>query len=175
MRSTIGFSIHTGWAAAVVVSDKQQVVARLRIDIADPDGAGLSDMEHGSRFLYHIAAESGEPLAKTKRRIEAARKSAIRRAESTLRSLIAEHSIVRAALPPQKRKLPELEAILRSHPLIHTAESEFYRGALAEACRNLGLDVLTPAPKPPRVGKIGPPWAKDQKDAAALAWAALSV
>ena len=48
-----------------------------------------------------------------------------------------------------------------------------HRGAVEEVCRALGLAVVTPVPDPPGVGKTSPPWGKDQKDAAALACAAL--
>jgi len=85
------------------------------------------------------------------------------------------------------RALPTLEAILRSHALIHTAEGEFFRNALAEAGEHCGLRVLGVKAKElsergaaylPRVqgmGKaLGPPWTQDQKSATLVAWLALS-
>ena len=159
MRAALGFSIHTGWAAVVAHSDAAKVLARLRIELADRD----------ARFVYHAAAEAAGAV----RRIGEAEQTARRRAEEALRDLVREHAITTAALPRTKGPLPALEAILGSHPLLHKAEGELYRGAVEEACRALGLAVVTPVPDPPRVGKMGPPWGKDQKDAAALAWAAL--
>ena len=40
------------------------------------------------------------------------------------------------------RTLPALESILKSHALIHTAEGEFFRNALVEACEHCGIPVF---------------------------------
>jgi hypothetical protein len=90
--------------------------------------------------------------------------------------------------------LPELESILASHALIHTAEGELFRDALRAASRGCGLPLTTikerelfqqaaadlhlPAERIERhvaaMGKgIGPPWRQDQKFAAVAAWLAL--
>lgn len=89
------------------------------------------------------------------------------------------------------RPTGELSAILASHPAIHTAEGQFFRGAIAKACRSCGLvaadikerDLLAEASQKLRLtpeeielrvsdwGKsIGPPWQKDQKMAAVAGW-----
>src|SRR5262245_41043430 len=104
MPAAVGFAIHTGWAAAVVVSEAGEVLARVRIDRADAD--------HDSRFVYHAAAAAGQ----AERRIREAERAARTRAEQTLRALLAEHSIATAAVPPPKRALPAMGAILQSHP-----------------------------------------------------------
>lgn len=156
MRAALGFSIHTGWAAAVAVADPAAVLDRRRI--------ALADEEHDARFVYHA-----------ERRIRDASRIARQRAEAALRDILAVHQIATAAVPRPKRALPALEAILQSHALIHSAEGELYRRAIEDACRAVGLEVVTPAPEAPAVGKPGPPWGKDQKDAAALAWGALLI
>ena len=44
-------------------------------------------------------------------------------------------------LTASARKLPELEAILASHALIHAAEGEFYRDAVATAAARIAVPV----------------------------------
>src|SRR5581483_2572851 len=38
--------------------------------------------------------------------------------------------------------LPSLQKILASHALIHTAEGEFFRSVVREACESLGIPVI---------------------------------
>jgi hypothetical protein len=92
-----------------------------------------------------------------------------------------------AVLVGAGRRLPGLGKILGSHPLIHTAEGEFFRDAVMKACAGLGIPV-TAIPESEvgervktafgktaggvehrisSMGKsIGPPWTKDHKTAA---------
>jgi hypothetical protein len=166
MRVALGFSIHTGWAVAVAVRGaRPEVLVRRRLALAED--------AHDARFVYHAAAEKP---ALAKRMIGAARRVAVERARAALGELVASlegHSIV-VALPPAKRALPPLERILQAHPLLHRAEGELYRGAVAEAAEHLGLPLrILEGGEVPDVGKMSPPWGKDQKAAAALAWAAL--
>jgi len=93
------------------------------------------------------------------------------------------------------RPLPELQSILASHALIHTAEGELFRAALRAASQECGLpvtavkerelfaraaaDLHVSAGRIERhvagMGKaLGPPWRQDEKFAAAAAWLALS-
>jgi hypothetical protein len=94
------------------------------------------------------------------------------------------------------RPLPELARILASHALIHTADGEHFRAALAEAAAGCGLEVLrvperdvvadlakkartTPENIQERVAswrrKLGAPWTTDQKLAAAAGWLCLTL
>jgi hypothetical protein len=82
------------------------------------------------------------------------------------------------------RPLPPLEKILAAHPLLHTAEGQFFRDAFAKACSSNNLPVtkikerdleVALKEKFPRqatqlkrkvhlAGRtIGPPWTTDQK------------
>jgi hypothetical protein len=91
--------------------------------------------------------------------------------------------------------LPGLEQILSSHALIHTAEGELFRNAVASACEDQGLPVsrvkerelLADAGKQlgmsaeevqrqvADMGRpLGAPWGQDQKYAALIAWMALA-
>ena len=93
------------------------------------------------------------------------------------------------------RPLPDLKTVLGSHTLIHAAEGEFYRDALARACgavkhrrlsrertRSRRLDSGKAERDRYRVklrlgafGKaLGPPWTADEKLAAMAAWLALA-
>jgi len=88
------------------------------------------------------------------------------------------------------RPLPSLSEILASHALIHTAEGEFYRGAVRKACERLEIQVTAirerdleeraetvfgnAASEVQRrisiLGRsLGPPWTKDHKTAALAA------
>ncbi len=93
------------------------------------------------------------------------------------------------------RPLPPLESVLASHALIHTADGEHFRDALAAASEGLRLPVTRirekellaraeaalrrPAKDLQAVvtawGKaLGPPWTQDQKLSALAAWTALA-
>ena len=164
MRAAVGLSIHTGWAAAVALSSRAEVLHRSRIELADD--------RHDARFAYHAAAE--RPRA-AEGILRAATLVARERAITALRDMTS--ALGRApilAVPRARRSLPALDKILASHPLMHTAEGELYRQAILAAAESLGLEVVTPEhPVDPEVGKMSAPWGKDQKLAAALAWAAL--
>jgi hypothetical protein len=92
------------------------------------------------------------------------------------------------------RPTGDLAKILSSHPLIHTAEGEFFRNALRQACEACGIRVsrvkekelvkqaagalgLTEDELERRAGElgkgIGPPWTQDQKLSAIAAWMVL--
>jgi hypothetical protein len=166
MRAAIGFSVHTGWAAAVAVGGpKATVLARERVVLADSD--------YG-RFVYHAARETP---AFAKEMVKESRQVAERRGAKALKQLVAElgdHDLVAIALPPARRALPPLEKILASHSLVHSAEGELFRAALVTAGEKLGLAVVElAAAEMPALSVAGPPWGKDQRTAAALAWAAL--
>jgi hypothetical protein len=167
VRVAIGFSVHTGWAAAVAVGGpKATVLARERVVLADSD--------YG-RFVYHAARETP---AFAKEMVKESRQVAERRGRKALKELVAGlagHQVVAIALPPARRELPPLETILASHSLVHSAEGELFRKALVAAAGKLGLAVVESAPGAlPAVKVTTPPWGKDQRTAAALAWAAIT-
>jgi hypothetical protein len=189
-RAAIGFSVHTGWAASGLVSGPPRgprVLDRRRIALADTDDTLEAE-------VYHRAAEL--PEAKAGRFVREAQKNAARHALGALRRLSKAYPLVAAGVLVGAGKLPsDLAAILRSHPMVHTAEGALYRDALAGGAEVCGLEVV----RIPRgelgsrfalalgrkgeqalewlasVGRdLGPPWAKDQKDAAMAAIVALT-
>jgi hypothetical protein len=164
--AVIGFSVHTGWAVAVAVAAGRPPKLLLREKVA------LFDDPY--RFAYHAAAQ--QP-AKAKQFIGKAEREAVAAAKTFFQRVtgetLAEYS-VRVALAPPKRELPPLEKILAAHPLLHTAEGELYRLAIARAADKLGLALIAPAvSQDAPFESPGRPWSKDHRDAAALAWAAL--
>jgi hypothetical protein len=95
-----------------------------------------------------------------------------------------------AMLLASGRALPSLQKILASHALIHTAEGEFFRNVVREACEHFRIPVVgirerelderantTFGNRAPSVrqhiselGKtVGSPWTQDEKTAALAA------
>lgn len=93
------------------------------------------------------------------------------------------------------RLIPTVAAALASHPMLHTAEGELFRGAItraAQRCRlpvyairektalsvgadKLGFNLVTLQSRLTEMGRpIGPPWGQDQKIASLVAWLALT-
>jgi hypothetical protein len=184
-----GFRVHSGWGALVALARPNgdwQVLERRRISVVDGKIAGHAQP-------YHFAR--GQPLPEAKRHITGCAAASLRLAREAIQEVVEglsrEHRVTGAAvLLASGRPLPELEKILASHPLIHTAEGEFFRQAFSEACEALGIWVtrirerelteraqavfkksaaslpveLTAAAK-----HLGPPWSQDQKSAALAA------
>lgn len=193
--ATLGLAPHSGWAAAVAVGcvgESLRVLARERIEMADPRAPE-------SRQPYH--AVEGLPVAEAARRLAAYEARAGLAAQQAIAGLAgrlekAGHPLCGVGiLESSGRKGGALAAILASHALIHTADGDHFRAALAAAAQTNGLFVLrVPARaleaqaavllgKPPRVlgdmiqrlgRSVGPPWAADQKAAALLAWVVLT-
>jgi hypothetical protein len=157
----LGISIHTGWAACVVVGGtlaKPEIVASQVVHVLGDD----------ERFCFHMAAEmkraAVEPWLAT------LRKKALANAKKSLAPLVT--PAVRACAIVAKPGAPgALDDILASHPRLHTAEGAFYRDIFGEAS---GLPFQVIPPKlldTTKIGKLsGPPWGKDQKLAALAAW-----
>jgi hypothetical protein len=192
-RATLGFQMHSGWGVLVAVAGAPsaiEIIARRRILTADPETPGAIQPYHHAMNLQfpekHIAncAAASEHLA-----------------AAAIADLVAElnashYRVVGAAvLLASGRPLPPLEKILAAHPLIHTAEGEFFRHTVTQACEELQISVtgirqrdLDERAKAAfgkvsselqgsieGLGKtIGPPWTKDHKTAALAAALLLS-
>jgi hypothetical protein len=193
--ATLGFRVHSGWAVAVVLRgplNSPLVIDRRRIQL-------VKTFTYTYRQPYHTAEKMvGKDAAKF---ISSMRSESARLARSSLRALqkdLAEQSyrIARGALLlASGRALPQLEKILASHALIHTADGELFREALRAACGRCGLPLeavrekelfeiasktlgINPTALKHRIaafGKsFGPPWTQDEKFAALAAWLSLS-
>lgn len=187
--ASLGFRVHSGWGALVAVSRGSggwQVLERQRISVID-------EKVPGSTQPYHFARE--QPLARAKEHLARCAELSFRRARQALGEILQrvsrEHRVLGAAvLLASGRPLPELEKILASHPLIHTAEGEFFRQAFARACQALHIPVTAirerelaeraqcafkkvatrlPEELAAAARPLGPPWGQDQKSAALAA------
>lgn len=180
----LGFRHHTGWAIAVAVAGDArdlQVLDRRRVELCD---ASLP------RQVYHAVQDS--PLDRAAKLIGEVETSALACATSEINALVdsltaAGHVVVGVGIAAKTARLPDaLEKILASHALLHAAEGDLYREALAEAAASCGLAVAGFPPKQlygdaaaqlsvsetsvrdlvARTGKaIGSPWRADRKEA----------
>ena len=192
-RAAIGFSVHTGWAAAVAVGGSApvpEVLGRARLELMrEEDGVPV--------FVYHSVEKAG--LAEAARMVKRAEEAVRRHAVEALQAFaadVAPGGLVAAGLSAPAGKVPEeLEAVLRSHALIHSAEGELFRGAVAWACEAMKVPVEW-VPRKSLFARaaeaagttevavkqvvdgmreaLGPPWGADQKEAMVLAWIALA-
>jgi hypothetical protein len=161
----MGLSVHTGWAACVVVAGsplRPEIVANERIRI----------LEQEERFCFHMAAEMERDAAKEW--IAGLRKKAITNARRELERL-GISGVSACAIVAKDGDPGDLDHVLAAHPRIHTAEGCFYRDVLREAC---SVPVQLVPPKSLDVSTLGkisrPPWGRDQKLAALAAWSLLS-
>ena len=189
--AALGFRHHTGWAVAVAVAlvdDAPVVLDRRRVEMVPGD----------DRAPYHTAAERwGTSDEAAEALVDRVIQQAADGAASAIAAAAGElgeagHRVTAAGLP-SGRSLPPLASILRSHAMLHTAEGVLYRDALEEgASRNhlrvtvaplktllphaagvLGEDEASLARTLAALGKsLGPPWQRDHREAALLAWLA---
>ena len=168
-----------------------EVIARRRIEIADPAIRGSKQPFHAAEPMEFPDAQAY--IERCSDSTGQLAREALQAAMDGLRDRRAE-PVGCGVILGSGRTLPGLEAILKSHALIHTAEGEFFRQALLEACEHCGIPVLgvkekelyaraaaqlrAPVSELERrvqeMGKsVGPPWTQDQKYAALAAWMAL--
>jgi len=199
--AAFGVRAHSGWAALVAVTGSvraPEIPDRRRILLIDPSAPAAKVPGRGPEQPYHVARElkpeeAQAYLARSAKIASQVARAALEEAAETLRSRgfrITGCGILLAS----GRSLPPLEKILASHPLIHTAEGEFFRDAVREACREMGIavtgvrerEVFDLAAQKFRfsAAKIkrqmedlrrsaGRPWTADQKNASLAAFLAL--
>jgi hypothetical protein len=168
------------------------IVERRRIEIADPKIAGSKQPYHAAQRLSLKGAEA---------LVSACAEASAQLAAEAVRDVISDarqrgYEISSSCiLTGSGRSLPALEKILASHPLLHTAEGELFRNAIARACLKQGLSVVAVKEKEliaraakdlgisgelidrhlQRMGRaIGPPWRQDEKHASLAGWIASS-
>ena len=189
MDAVLGFRAHTGWAMAVALAgpaENPRVLAHARVELWEG-----SESPHAYHAAAKAAPDAGEQLVRGAQAV-AARKA--REALSGLRGRL-DCRVVATALVLAKTRLPEeLSAILRSHPLLHAAEGELFRHAIASASEAEGIpvtglvahDLYGAAAKALRLPEAelrsrladlgraaGKPWGQDEKESALVAWVAL--
>jgi len=193
-RAALGFKLHTGWAALVAVAgdpERIQVLLRRRIELLPPNSAI-------PRFVYHAASEM--PLARATELVQSGREASLQAASLAVQDAVEELSArgiridVCGVLAGSTVVPKDLAAILRSHPMIHSAEGALFQGAIVSACESRGLTVvlarereiwmraaaawgITESGLRKNVDglrkSLGPPWSADHKVSTAIALLAL--
>lgn len=189
-RVAFGVQMHSGWGVLVAIAgdaNALEVAARRRIVTADPETPGAIQPYHFAAQLE--GAQQQEHLLKC---AESSSNLAANAIGNILQELSQHHyKVVGAAvLFAAGRPLPELERILAAHPLIHTAEGQFFRQTTSKAFTDLQIPVTAIREREleqqvkAAFGKssarvqadvsslgvrIGPPWTKDHKTAALAA------
>src|SRR5262247_785724 len=192
MKVSFGMKAHSGWAAMVVVGESggDLVVAdRRRVELVEDEWA---------KQPYHAAEDLKPDAARdlVKRGVEAARRIAVREMRAAMKRERERKNEVTACAALVVEPMPDwsVEEILAVHFRMHKAEGVLFRDALVRAARACELRLVeipeklltknaetalgTPASslvkEVVRLGKsAGPPWGKDQKDAALAAMVAL--
>jgi len=191
----LGIRVHSGWGALVAVTRANgaiEILDRRRISITGTADGGTSQPYHAARNLRLAEAETF--LANAFAAALAAASSGLQDVIGALRSQgyqLTGCAILMAA----GRTLPPLEKILAAHPLLHTAEGEFFREAFAKGCESneitvtkikerelenalkgkLGRGAARVRKKVQLHGRIiGSPWTTDQKNATLAALLLLS-
>jgi hypothetical protein len=188
--AAIGVRVHSGWGAVVAVAGQngvEEIIERRKVAIIDAKKPGVAQP-------YHYVEEMELPAAErhlTQCAIDSKRlaREALDHISSDL--LKRGYSLAGAAiLLSSARPLPDLEEILASHALIHTAEGEFFRQAFRHAFESLKVPVTGIREREldertqqafgklaaqvreniDGMGRIlGPPWTQDEKMAALAA------
>jgi hypothetical protein len=192
MKVAFGMKAHSGWAALVVVGTRDgdfTVVDRRRIELVEDEWA---------KQPYHAAEdmERGAARALVERGIEAAQRIAVREMRAAVGREQERKNTVTACAVLVANPMPDwsIEEILAVHFRMHKAEGVLFRDVLVRATKASGLRLVaipeklltkhaesalgSPmsrlAKRVMTLGKsVGPPWGKDQKDAALAAMIAL--
>jgi hypothetical protein len=190
-KVAVGFRVHSGWSAVVVVSLEKEapvVLQRVRLQM-------VKTFSYAYRQPYHTAekmelAEAGEFVDGVRAEAEELTCEALRDLKLQLKRL--QWQLDRGCLLlASGRPLPEFAKVLASHALIHTADGELFRAAIRGACARCGVRVKTIRErelvqrcaeklllKPEVVlrratelgREFGAPWTQDEKFATLGAW-----
>src|SRR6266850_4969891 len=195
-QAALGFRVHSGWTALVAVSLEKNapvVLARQRVHLVET-------FTYGFRQPYHTAEKM--LMGQAREFIERVRDEARRLAHGAILGLQSDLQKQGIALKgcglllASGRPLPDLEKILASHALIHTADGELFREAILHASARSGLamsavkerELLDRAGQAFRIKSaallqrvtelgrpLGAPWSQDEKFATLAAWLALTL
>jgi hypothetical protein len=141
--AAIGVSVHSGWGAVVAIAGRQgveEILLRRRLVIIDSKVAGAAQPYHYVQAKEIHAAETHlNRCAAESRRLAV---EALTRVASELgdRGFVP---VASALLLSSGRPLPDLPEILASHPLIHTAEGEFFRQSFRSAFEHLKIPLTS--------------------------------
>ena len=192
MKVAFGLKAHSGWAALVVIGENNGgfvVVDRQRITLAEEDWA---------RQPYHAAENLPRESARdlVKRGIADANRMALLSLKTALKQEHQRNHEVKGCGVLVNDPMPQwtTDEILAVHFRMHKAEGVMFRSALVDAARKCKLRLFAIHEKSLKINAaevlgvkseaidltlralgegIGPPWTKDQKDAALAAMVAL--
>jgi hypothetical protein len=194
-NAALGFRTHSGWATAVALCASPrspEVIDRRRVTLVEPRSPGGVQPYHVARAM---------DLSKVEEFIQTVISAVDHTASLAVRDFAEAingegHQITCCGIVlASGRALPALEARLRSHALVHTAEGELYRAAITRAAKNLNWrcvrvperdlyelasrQLRIPEPKlrlrVTEMGRsLGSPWGADEKSATLVAWLALA-
>jgi hypothetical protein len=193
-KAALGLRCHSGWAASILLCEDGDAVAvldRRRLQLCDSAMEGSKQPFHAAEPMSFAGAEAF--IARCRSATNALAGAAV---QALLSSAATENLALKSCgiLSVSGRKLPPLKEILASDALIHAAEGEFYRDAMARACEAAGLNVIRVRERDAlrqaadqtghreadlkarlaAMGKqLGPPWTEDQKLATLAAWITL--
>src|SRR5690242_18090420 len=183
-EAAVGFRVHSGWAAVVVVwleKGAPVVLERKRAHL-------VKTFSYMFRQPYHTAEKM--PLAEARKFVAQVQAEARQLANHVIHGMQsdferAEIKLTRAnLLLASGWPLPELSKILASHALIHTADGELFREAILHACarcrleterikekelletakKTLGMQPAALLRRLTELGKpFGSPWSQDEK------------
>jgi hypothetical protein len=191
MNVAFGVKAHSGWAALVVLgtrSGELLVVDRCRMELVEKDEASWAKQP------YHAAKRlnPGDARDLVRRGLETTRRIAVREMRAAVkRARDAGHEVAACAVL-MVDPMPDwtVDEILAVHFRMHKAEGMLFRDAVARAAiacslrlfgipekqldehaeRALATSVNSVRKTIASLGKsVGPPWGKDQKDAALAA------
>jgi hypothetical protein len=190
-KAAVGFRVHSGWTALVAVSVEKAeptVLSRQRLQLVETFSYKFRQPFHTAKTMRFAGARKFISGVRTEAEHIAYR--SLRAVQLDLKKLGYQLDRVGLLLASGK-PLPELEKILQSHALIHTAGGELFRQALHRASTHCGLQVictkeralleqctetfsLNPTEVLQQATKLGQPfgspWSQDEKFATLAAW-----
>lgn len=190
-KAAVGFRVHSGWTAFVAVSLEKgapTVLSHQRLQLVET-------FSYKFRQPFHTAEkmrfkDASKFISGVRTAAEHIAYRSLHAVQLDLKKLGYQLDRV-ALLLASGKPLPELEKILQSHALIHTADGELFREVLRRASTRCGLQITCTrerallercteafslkAPELLRrateLGRaFGSPWSQDEKFATLAAW-----
>jgi hypothetical protein len=190
-KAVLGFRVHSGWTALVAVSLEKgvpTVLSRQRLQLVETFSFKFRQPFHtAERMRFKDASKFISGVRTAAEHIAYRSLHAVQLDLNKLGYQLDRVALLLASGKP----LPELEKILQSHALIHTADGELFREVLRSASTRCGLQITCTKErglleqcteafslKSPellrRVTELGrsfgSPWSQDEKFATLAAW-----
>jgi hypothetical protein len=193
-KAAVGFRVHSGWTALVAVSVEKgvpTVLSRQRTHLVETFSFKFRQPYHTAEKMR--AEDAGKFISRVREEAEKLAYHSLHAVQIDLKK--HGYRLERGGLLlASGRPLPELDRILRSHALIHTADGELFREVLRGASARCGLRVTGTREREllercaevfefnkvellrrvTELGRpLGSPWSQDEKFATLAAWLSL--